>query len=157
MSGLAAAAWFRAARARERALRAEALAEQNELLAGASGLPSTSGSRRGTARRRSAITPPRGSRKRTRGGWTAGRDRAGTAPLHERRRRGVRLQQRGADPGGQDQSQLAVATSDEQSQAAQDVEYMLGEGPARDATAGRCLILASGPTMEARWPGTAPP
>lgn len=48
--------------------------------------------------------------------------------------------------------QLAVAVSDERSRAAQDLEYVLGEGPARDAVSDRCLILASGPLIRTRWP-----
>lgn len=57
---------------------------------------------------------------------------------------------------GSDHSQLAVAASDDPSRAAQDLEYVLGEGPCRDAAAGRCRVTASGPAIERRWPGYGP-
>ncbi|MEU7485407.1 GAF domain-containing protein [Streptomyces sp. NPDC042319] len=53
---------------------------------------------------------------------------------------------------GSDQSQLAVAASDEGSRAAQDLEYVLGEGPGTDAAADRRRISAAGRSLERFWP-----
>ncbi|QEU93004.1 GAF and ANTAR domain-containing protein [Streptomyces kanamyceticus] len=55
-----------------------------------------------------------------------------------------------------EQNQLAVATSNEPARAAQDLEYVLGEGPARDVTAARRPLHVSGPVIEKRWPGYGP-
>ncbi|MEU6147988.1 ANTAR domain-containing protein [Streptomyces sp. NPDC047081] len=52
--------------------------------------------------------------------------------------------------------QLALAASDEPSRAAQELEFLLGEGPARDATQGVCLVTASGLALRDRWPGYGP-
>ncbi|WP_406343795.1 GAF and ANTAR domain-containing protein [Streptomyces sp. NBC_00648] len=54
------------------------------------------------------------------------------------------------------QNQLAVAASDRLSRAAQDLEYVLGEGPGQDAAAGHRPVHVSGPEIEARWPGYGP-
>jgi hypothetical protein len=54
---------------------------------------------------------------------------------------------------GADHGQLAVAASDKAAQAAQELEFVLGEGPARDATVRRCVVSASGPQVRERWPG----
>ncbi|MGW2227274.1 GAF and ANTAR domain-containing protein [Streptomyces formicae] len=54
------------------------------------------------------------------------------------------------------QNQLAVAVSDESARAAQDLEYVLGEGPGRDAASTHRQLHVSGPTLERRWPGYGP-
>ncbi|MFI9833989.1 ANTAR domain-containing protein [Streptomyces sp. NPDC051913] len=52
--------------------------------------------------------------------------------------------------------QLALAASDERACAAQELEFLLGEGPARDATRQRRPVAASGPMMGILWPGYGP-
>ncbi|MET7384757.1 ANTAR domain-containing protein [Streptomyces sp. NPDC005529] len=58
-----------------------------------------------------------------------------------------------------DRSQLAVAASDEPARAAQELEFLLGEGPATDASAAGAAVRAAGPELRERWPvyGTALP
>lgn len=51
---------------------------------------------------------------------------------------------------------LALATSDEPARAAQELEFLLGEGPARDATRRRRPVSATGRTLTDRWPGYGP-
>ncbi|GGL97925.1 hypothetical protein GCM10010129_47090 [Streptomyces fumigatiscleroticus] len=58
---------------------------------------------------------------------------------------------------GQDRAQLAVAASDDASRAAQELEFILEEGPVRDATRCHGLVSAAGPAaIEQRWPGYGP-
>lgn len=57
---------------------------------------------------------------------------------------------------GPDRAQLAVAVSDTRSRAAQDLEYMLGEGPCLDAAEQRGVVHFAGAEIEARWPGYGP-
>ncbi|NEB05834.1 ANTAR domain-containing protein [Streptomyces sp. SID13726] len=52
--------------------------------------------------------------------------------------------------------QLAVAASDEPARAAQELEFLLGEGPARDATSQIRPVSASGAALIDRWPGYGP-
>jgi hypothetical protein len=52
--------------------------------------------------------------------------------------------------------QLALAASDEPARAAQELEFLLGEGPARDATRQHRPVLADSATMLDRWPGYGP-
>ncbi|MEV0319289.1 GAF domain-containing protein [Streptomyces sp. NPDC050658] len=54
---------------------------------------------------------------------------------------------------GDDLNQLAVAASDRASRGAQDLEYVLTAGPARDAARQRRPVYASGAALERRWPG----
>ncbi|MEU5428411.1 ANTAR domain-containing protein [Streptomyces olivoreticuli] len=54
---------------------------------------------------------------------------------------------------GTDLSQLAVAASDRLSRTAQDLEYVLGAGPAREAARDRRPVAAVGPDVEKCWPG----
>ncbi|MFG3143097.1 GAF and ANTAR domain-containing protein [Streptomyces sp. NPDC048243] len=56
-----------------------------------------------------------------------------------------------------DRSELAVAASDEPARAAQELEFLLGEGPARDAAVAGTAVRASGTELCERWPvyGTA--
>lgn len=52
--------------------------------------------------------------------------------------------------------QLALAASDEPARAAQELEFLLGEGPARDATREARPVSAAGTTLAGRWPGYGP-
>ncbi|MGW5733985.1 MULTISPECIES: ANTAR domain-containing protein [Streptomyces] len=54
---------------------------------------------------------------------------------------------------GADLSQLAVAASDRPARGAQDLEYVLTDGPAHDAVRDRRTVYASGAALERRWPG----
>lgn len=49
-------------------------------------------------------------------------------------------------------NQLAVAVSDERSRAAEDLEYILGEGPSRDAASELHPVEATGQAIGTRWP-----
>ncbi|HZM83853.1 MAG TPA: ANTAR domain-containing protein [Candidatus Limnocylindrales bacterium] len=50
-----------------------------------------------------------------------------------------------------DHTELWVAASNPTARLAQDLEYTLGEGPARDSTAGDGAILERGPGLHTRW------
>ncbi|MGW7414759.1 ANTAR domain-containing protein [Streptomyces sp. NPDC054863] len=52
-----------------------------------------------------------------------------------------------------DLTHLAVAASDQRARDAQNLEYVLGDGPASEAVGGRHVVTASGPAVELRWPG----
>ncbi|NNN37610.1 GAF domain-containing protein [Streptomyces sp. S3(2020)] len=52
--------------------------------------------------------------------------------------------------------QLALAASDEPARAAQELEFLLGEGPARDATRELRPVSAAGRALYDRWPGYGP-
>ncbi|MEU5902399.1 GAF and ANTAR domain-containing protein [Streptomyces venezuelae] len=54
------------------------------------------------------------------------------------------------------QNQLAVAVSDEPALSAQDLEFVLGEGPSRDAAYERRPVHSAGAQIERRWPGYGP-
>ncbi|MFC4962039.1 GAF domain-containing protein [Streptomyces mauvecolor] len=54
---------------------------------------------------------------------------------------------------GADMAQLALAASDQLARNAQDLEFVLNMGPARDAAQSRRTVCAAGPAMEERWPG----
>jgi hypothetical protein len=154
---LAAAARSRAAQAGERADRADAAAERHERLAGQPGrqfhahIAATH--RRSAACHRSSARLQEAFARRTEE-WAAGQ---GVRP---RFMTGV------AEACGTGSAaltlvdsrhnQLAVAVSDERSRAAQDLEYILGEGPALDAVSDHSLILASGSVIRTRWPAYGP-
>lgn len=55
-----------------------------------------------------------------------------------------------------ERNQIAVASSDPHSNTAQDLEFVLGEGPARDAVHGRCPVEAADTGLSTRWPGYGP-
>ncbi|MFJ9036198.1 GAF and ANTAR domain-containing protein [Streptomyces sp. NPDC102406] len=55
-----------------------------------------------------------------------------------------------------ERNQVATASSDQPSSSAQDLEYVLGEGPARDAVCAHGPVEASGPALSTRWPGYGP-
>ncbi|MEV6499740.1 GAF domain-containing protein [Streptomyces prunicolor] len=152
--GLAAVALGRAARALERAERAEAAAAHHELLAARPGrefharIAATH--RRSAACHRSSASLQEAFARRT-AEWAPGQ---GAQP---RFMTGV-AEACGSDSAAltlvdSGQNQLAVAVSDEQSWAAQELEYVLGEGPSRDAASAHRPVHASGPAIETRWPG----
>ncbi|WP_199549959.1 GAF and ANTAR domain-containing protein [Streptomyces sp. N35] len=55
-----------------------------------------------------------------------------------------------------DHGQLAVAASDEASRTAQDLEFLLGEGPTWEAVATAAPVSACGAELSWRWPGYGP-
>ncbi|MFF0744186.1 GAF domain-containing protein [Streptomyces sp. NPDC004111] len=156
-STCAASAWSRAARAYERSRRETAAAEQSEVIAARTGsqvqLRLAEVHRRmadchlSTARLQESY-----ARRATR--WAK---EGGGSPLFMS---GV------AEACGTasatfalldaDRTQLAFAASDPPSQAAQDLEFVLGEGPCRDAAELRRPVHVSGPEIEAHWPGYGP-
>jgi len=52
--------------------------------------------------------------------------------------------------------QLALAASDQPARAAQELEFLLGEGPAREATSRVRPVTAVGTALLDRWPGYGP-
>ncbi|WP_327352502.1 GAF and ANTAR domain-containing protein [Streptomyces sp. NBC_01304] len=153
---LADMAWRRAAQALERAQRAEAAAERNELLAarpdGEFYAHIAATHRRTAACHRSSARLQEAFARRT-AAWAQGQGQGG----QPRFMTGV-AEACGTDSAAltlvdSEQNQLAVAASDEPSRAAQDLEYVLGEGPCRDAAFERRPIHASGTAIGARWPG----
>ncbi|WP_405586654.1 GAF and ANTAR domain-containing protein [Streptomyces sp. NBC_01092] len=155
--GLAAVARRRAALARERADRAEAAAERHELLAAKPGREihahiarthrRTAACHRDSARlqesfahRATAWDGGQGTRPRF---MTVVAEACGTGSA------AITL----LDSG---RNQLAVAVSDDRSRAAQDLEYVLGEGPGQDAAAQRRPVHVAGREIVERWPGYGP-
>ncbi|MFI1104206.1 GAF domain-containing protein [Streptomyces melanogenes] len=155
--GLTAVARQRAALARERADRADAVAERHELLAARPGQEfhaqiakthrRTAECHRASARlqddfaaRAAAWSGERGTRPRfmTVVAEACGTPSAAIALLDAER------------------NQLAVAASDRLARTAQDLEFVLGEGPGQDAAAGHRPVHLSGPRIEARWPWCGP-
>ncbi|MET8471090.1 ANTAR domain-containing protein [Streptomyces sp. NPDC006422] len=53
-------------------------------------------------------------------------------------------------------NQLATASSDQPARAAQDLEYVLGEGPAHDSVRDLAPVTAAGADVGERWPGFGP-
>ncbi|WP_405658635.1 GAF domain-containing protein [Streptomyces sp. RK9] len=153
----AAAAWRRAARARERARSAEEAAERYEQKAVESGsdvhvqiatmLHSTADCHRSSARLQEAFAHNLTGWRRGQGGrpqfMTGVAEACGTSSA-------------ALTLVAADHSQLAVAASSEPARAAQDLEFMLGEGPTRDATAHCRLVVASRDAIEQRWPCYGP-
>ncbi|MFI6621410.1 GAF and ANTAR domain-containing protein [Streptomyces sp. NPDC050528] len=155
--GLAAVARQRAALARERADRAEAAAERHELLARKPGREfhaqiARAHRRTAECHRASARLQDDFALRAT--AWAGGR---GTQP----RFMTVVAEECGTASAAvtlldTEQNQLAVAVSDQLSRTAQDLEYVLGEGPGQDAAAGYRPVHASGPEIAARWPEYGP-
>jgi hypothetical protein len=151
---LAAVARRRAALARERADRAEAIAERHELLAKEAGRElhaSIAETHRKTAACHRASAGLQEAFARRAAQWdqnhrTRPRFMTGVAEACGTLSAAVTL----VDA---DQNQLAIAVSDEQSRAAQDLEFILGTGPTRDAASVRSPLHVSGRAIEARWPG----
>ncbi|MFI6409973.1 GAF and ANTAR domain-containing protein [Streptomyces sp. NPDC050548] len=156
-AGLAAVARQRAALARERADRAEAAAERHELLARKPGREfhiqiARTYRRTAECHRASARLQDDFALRTT--AWAGGRS---TQP----RFMTVVAEECGTGSAAvtlldTEQNQLAVAVSDQLSRTAQDLEYILGEGPGQDAAAGHRPVHASGPEIAARWPGYGP-
>ncbi|MEV0261106.1 GAF domain-containing protein [Streptomyces sp. NPDC050617] len=154
---LAAKARDRAARATERAQRAEAAAERHELLAAKPGgefHAQIAATHRRSAASQYSSARLQGAFADNTAAWARGRGApprfmAGVAEACGTRGAALTL----VDSG---QNQLAVAVSDEQSRAAQELEYVLGEGPSKDAASGRRPVHASGPAIEALWRGYGP-
>ncbi|MEV5606700.1 GAF and ANTAR domain-containing protein [Streptomyces sp. NPDC052225] len=154
---LAAAAQRRADRARERADRAQAAADRHEELAQEPGREfhshiaathrRSAACHHSSARLQEAFAHRTAEWAETRG--TPPRFMTGVAEACGTSSAALILVGSGLD-------QLAVAASDERSCAAQDLEYVLGEGPARDAVSDHGLILASGAAIRTRWPAYGP-
>lgn len=156
-AGQAAAAWRRAAAARQRALHADNSAGRYEERARrpgqgfyadtAAALRAAAACHRSSARLQEAF-----ARRMTR--WAEGcgvRPRLMTGVAEECGTSSAALTLVDAA-----HSQLAVAASDEVAEAAQDLEFMLGEGPARDATTSRRPVHAEHAVIEERWPCCGP-
>jgi hypothetical protein len=150
---LAAMARRRAAQARERADRAEAVAERHELLAKEPGreihAQIAETHRRTAACHRASAQLQEDFARRTaqwdRGHRTRPRFMTSVAEACGTNSAAVTL----VDGG---QNQLAIAVSDERSRAAQELEFVLGDGPTRDAASARRPLHAAGRAMEAHWP-----
>ncbi|MFF3494928.1 GAF and ANTAR domain-containing protein [Streptomyces sp. NPDC002795] len=151
---LAAAVWQRAARARERADRTLDLVRECERFAREGGGDlhvRLAHIHRTSAKRHEVAAQLLESHARRAARWA---DTGGRPPLFMT---GV-AEACGADSAAVtlvdiDRNQIATAASDEHARAAQDLEYILGEGPARDAVRDRCAVAASGPVLTDRWPG----
>lgn len=147
----------RAARARQRAEHAVACAEQQEILAasadGGLHLHLANAYRRSAECHLSSarIQDAYAERLSAWGGDETSRPRFMTGVAEACGTASVALTL--TDP---DHGQLSVASSDEPSRAAQDLEFVLGEGPAHDASVGGCLISAAGRAIESRWPAYGP-
>ncbi|MEB8343197.1 GAF and ANTAR domain-containing protein [Streptomyces endophyticus] len=153
----AAAVWQRAARARERADRELRLVRECEDLARERGGDlhvRLAHIHQASARRHELTAQLLESHARRAARWA---DTGGRPPLFMT---GV-AEACGADSAAVtlvdiDRNQIAAASSDEPSRAAQELEYILGEGPARDAVRNRCAVVASGGVLAGRWPGYGP-
>ncbi|GGV18151.1 GAF and ANTAR domain-containing protein [Streptomyces spectabilis] len=150
-------AWRRAASARARAARVDEAASRQEELAAATGrevhlkmaeaLRSAAGCHRSSAQLQESFA-------RRMSGWARGR---GPRP---------RFMSGVAEACGTGsaaltlvdgrQRQLAVAASDGPARAAQDLEFMLSEGPTKDATLRRDLVFVAHEEIETRWPCYGP-
>lgn len=147
----------RAVRARQRAEHAAACAEQQEILAA-----SVSGQLHtdlANAYRRTAechlssarLQESYAERMAAWGGEELSRPRFMTGVAEACGTSSAALTLMGADHG-----QLSVASSDETSRAAQDLEFVLGEGPAHDASVSHRPVSAAGQVIERRWPAYGP-
>ncbi|MBR7675151.1 GAF and ANTAR domain-containing protein [Streptomyces daliensis] len=150
---LAMAAQRRAALARERAERAEATARKHERLARESGQrfhEQLALTHRRTAACHRASARLQESFALRAAAWTKGQ---GDRP----RFMAVVAEACDTDSAAMtlldaERNQLAVAVSDERSRAAQDLEYVLGEGPGQEAAAELRQVRASGREVVERWP-----
>ncbi|MFE0174704.1 GAF and ANTAR domain-containing protein [Streptomyces sp. NPDC059002] len=155
--GLAAKARNRAAHALERAARAAAVAERHELLAGRPGgefNAQIAATHRHTAECHRSSAQLQEAFARRSVAWARGqgvqpRFMTGVAEACGTQSAALTL----VDSA---HNQLAVAPSDERARAAQDLEFVLGEGPSRDAASGMCPVASSGPAIESRWPCYGP-
>ncbi|MFE6893646.1 GAF and ANTAR domain-containing protein [Streptomyces sp. NPDC057694] len=153
----AALAWSRAIRARERAERAFRLAERYESLSGSAAdhtFRRLAALHRGTAIRHQVAADlleahARRATQWVRGGGPPPLFMTGVAEACGTRSVAVTL----VDDG---RRQVATASSDEPSSKAQDLEYVLGEGPVQEAVRRRAPVEASGSVLSGRWPGYGP-
>lgn len=153
----AAAAWQRAARARERAERERVLAQRY-------------------AREAGRVGDDMGRRLEYLHRTTAARHQVAAEILESFARRAETWVRRG-DAGPEfmatvaeacgtssagltlvdaDCNQLAIASSGEPASSALELEFVLGEGPAREAASRRRLVVAKGAVLAERWPGYGP-
>ncbi|WP_030683959.1 GAF and ANTAR domain-containing protein [Streptomyces sp. NRRL B-1347] len=150
-------AWRRASSARARAARADEAAARQEKLAAATGrevhlriaeaLRNTAGAHRSSAQLQESFA-------RRLSGWAQGggprpQFMSGVAEACGTKSAALTL----VDGC---QRQLAVAASDEPARTAQDLEFMLGEGPTKDATLRRDLVFVSHQAIDTRWPCYGP-
>lgn len=152
------AAWQRAAMAHERARRSDRIAEQHEA--------QTRESTRDVNLRVAALHRASAARHRSSAELLEGFARRMTqwAHLHGPRPHLITdVAEACATPSaaltlvGHGLSHLAFTASDEVARAAQELEFVLGEGPVRDATDGVGEpVVATGRTLEQRWPGYGP-
>ena len=153
-SGAASVAWGRALLAHGRAGRAEAAAERHELMAVRTGQEFhariAAAQRRTAVRHRSSAALQESFALRM-AEWEQGRGAPPRFMAVVAEACGARSAALSLADG--DQIQVAVAASDERSRAAQDLEYVLGFGPTRDAMRDGRPVLASGAELELRWPG----
>ncbi|MFD7662219.1 GAF domain-containing protein [Streptomyces sp. NPDC059788] len=147
----------RAARARQRAEHASACAEQQEILAATSGrdvhLQLAESYRRSAECHLSSalLQEAYAERMSEWGGDETSRPRFMTGVAEACGTPSAALTLMGADHG-----QLSVASSDDCARAAQDLEFMLGEGPAHDASVAGHVVSAAGRAIERRWPAYGP-
>ncbi|CAM5423918.1 hypothetical protein GCM10010329_00670 [Streptomyces spiroverticillatus] len=150
----AAEALRRAVLAAAREARQNRLAERHERLAAETGLPihrAMAETHRKVAARHRAAAGLQESFARRAIQWSAGR---GARPLFMTEvanacgTRSAALTLVGVDHG-----QLAVAASDRLARQAQDLEFVLGTGPAREAASAGLPVVAHGADIDLRWPG----
>ncbi|MCX5204285.1 GAF and ANTAR domain-containing protein [Streptomyces sp. NBC_00237] len=150
----AAEALRRAIMAAARATRQNRLAERHERLAEETGLPfhrSMAATHRQVAARHRAAAVLQESFARRAAQWSAGR---GSRPLFMAEvADACGTRSAALVLVGEDLDQLAVAASDPLARRAQDLEYVLGAGPAHEAASGRLPVAACGTDAERRWPG----
>ncbi|GAA2240302.1 hypothetical protein GCM10010145_02440 [Streptomyces ruber] len=157
-TSVAAVAWRRAAGARERARRADEAADTQESLAARSGrdvhLRIAATQRRIAAVHLSSAELQEAYARRM-AAWSRRQDprplfMTGVAEACGAHSAALTLV-------GRNRAQLAVAASDDASRAAQEFEFILEEGPVRDATECGDAVFATGPrAIERRWPGYGP-
>jgi hypothetical protein len=147
-------AWLRAGRAMERAARQQAKAERHERLASQTGdsfHENMAAVHRNAELRHLAAARLQETYARRLTEWLANLGErpvfmAGVAEACGAHSAALTLV-------GPDQHQLAVAASDEPSRSAQDLEFVLGDGPATEAARRHLTVSASGPAVDERWPG----
>ncbi|MDJ1134888.1 GAF domain-containing protein [Streptomyces iconiensis] len=152
-------AWERAARARERARRALSKAAGYDLLAASSGsygCAEVASVHRRTAECHLSSARLQETYARHAARWSAAGS-GGPRPLFM----GGVAEACGAESAalalvGADQSQLAFATSDPCAERAQELEFVLDEGPGRDAALLRVPVSAGGDGLAVRWPRYGP-
>ncbi|WP_353942167.1 GAF and ANTAR domain-containing protein [Streptomyces sp. HUAS MG91] len=151
----AAVAWQRAARARASAERAFRIAERYDSMSGGSAdftFKRLAGVHRTTGSRHQVAAELLEAHARRVGRWVGGPlplFMTGVAEACGSRSVAVTLVDN-------DHHQVATASSDQSSSDAQELEYVLGEGPVQDAVEARAPVEASGAALSGRWPGYGP-